>query len=360
MRVFITPFFEGNQFLELLESNLQNRGISVEHSSSARPLAFPLIGAIRSDSDVFHLHWTHPYFLFGKYKWIYRLPFIYCICWFFALVFVSQVVLASRFCDRVVWTIHNRCNHENRYEEMDRWVSRHVFSVADSVQVWDENTEREIATYLDVETSKMVRIPHGSYLPLYPAEDQLSKTSAREALRINSEERVCLYFGIIRPYKQVPRLIDVWDELNPDEAKLVIAGNPKCNNLAAAIEAKAANRDDVITDLRHIPDAEVSRYFAACDHVICPYRDILSSGTVVLAMSMGRAFVAPDMGAISSLDPGGNVVYNSLRNGIVTALSSSRSAAERTGQHNLEYAKTKLVWENIVERLMDVYGALSA
>lgn len=355
MRVLLAPFFEENQYLELLESALEDAGIEVERSTTARPLAMPLLDAVRADADVFHLHWTHPYFLFGSYERFYRIPGIKYVCWVFALFFLVQVYLATLVCDRVVWTVHNKCNHERRYEDLDNWVSRRVFGMADAVQVWDENTKRELADYLNVSTEKIVAIPHGNYLPLYPPEDRPSKEKARSTLGLPQDERVFLYFGMIRPYKQVPELLDVWTDIDPNDAHLVIAGNPKYDYLADAIQDRACERDDVTTDLRYVPDDEVPTYFSACDVAVFPYEHIFSSGSVVLAMSMGQVFVAPEMGAIPSLDSGGNVVYQDLQEGLNQLLAIDERALLTVRQQNLQIAKSELDWGGIVEEFNLVY-----
>jgi len=48
----------------------------------------------------------------------------------------------------------------------------------------------------------------------------------------------------------------------------------------------------------------------ACDVVVFPYQEILTSGAVILAMSFGRACVAPRLGCIQDvLDDKGAFIY---------------------------------------------------
>jgi glycosyltransferase involved in cell wall biosynthesis len=238
---------------------------------------------------------------------------------------------------------------------MDRWVSQRVFRIADVVQVWDESTKRELSKYLGVDRKKMIAVPHGNYLPLYPPEKTPSKFEARRELGLPRDDRILLYFGMIRPYKQVPRLLDIWNEVDPENAHLMIAGNPKYDDLAEAIKTRASRRDDVTTDLRYIPENEVPTYFAACDVAVFPYKDIFSSGSVVLAMSMGRAFVAPATGAIPSLDPGKNIVYDSLHTGIKASLNIGTAELNRAGRINIQIARFNLSWESICTSFASLY-----
>ena len=48
--------------------------------------------------------------------------------------------------------------------------------------------------------------------------------------------------------------------------------------------------------LRYIPDAELQVWLRAADVVVLPFRDILTSGSAILALSFGRAVVAPALG----------------------------------------------------------------
>jgi glycosyltransferase involved in cell wall biosynthesis len=50
--------------------------------------------------------------------------------------------------------------------------------------------------------------------------------------------------------------------------------------------------------LRWVPLAEVQYLFVASDFVVLPYRRILNSGTVFLALSFGRPVLVPDKGAM--------------------------------------------------------------
>jgi glycosyltransferase involved in cell wall biosynthesis len=357
MRVLLAPFFEGNQYLELLVSHLEARDVDVHRSTSARPLALPLVDLLRTRPDVFHLHWLHPYFLFGSYEQFYRIPFVKYLCWVFALLFVAQVRIGSHLCDRLVWTAHNKCNHERRYQSMDRWVSSRVAAEADTVQVWDEHTRDELVRYLDGSPEKVVAIPHGNYLTRYPPETRPTRDEARSQLDLPQNTRVFLYFGRIRPYKQVLELLDTWCEIEPSNAHLLIAGSSSYPKISATLRREAATRSDVTLDLRYVPDTEVPTYFAACDLAVFPYEHIFSSGSVVLAMSMGRPFVAPEKGAIPSLDPGGNVVYpdGELRSGLEEGISLDADVLDAVGDRNATVATEDLDWDDVTDRIVALY-----
>lgn len=354
MRVLHVPAFDGNHYQRKLFESLESIGVDVTCGQFAVPLAPFVHRILMSDIDILHVHWTHPFFLFGSKTSLYKTPFSRTFCRIAAVVFLIQVWLATQLCDRVVWTVHNKCNHERRYESLDKWVSERLVSIVDAVQVWDERTERELATYLDGALPETYRIPHGNYCGVY---ETVPKDEARTKLDIPRDERVFLYFGMIRPYKDVPGLINAFDTV--EEGTLVVAGNPKDESMANRIRELAAERDSVRLELDYIPDEEVPLFFGASDFVVLPYKHVFNSGSVLLAMSLGRPVIAPEIGAIPSLLPEENVVYDDLKAGLRTAANFSTQQARQVGQRNLRKARTDHDWQDVAEKTERMYSGLS-
>ncbi len=356
LKVMLAPSFEGNQYLDILESHLQDRGIVTVRETHSHPL-WPLVFSASSENiDILHLHWTHPYFLLGDHSDNWYGPLAGMFSAVFALFFVTQVYLCSLLCSQVIWTVHNRVNHEKRYELLDRWVSRRLVEIVDAVQVWDEGTKREFEEYLGITINEVAKIPHGNYDPLYSTKQD--SRSIEEKLNIDPDKRTFLYFGRIRPYKQVPKLIQVWKNLDPSDAQLVVAGSSKDDGLTQEIRSIGESRDDIVLDLRYIPDEDVPKYFAASDVAVFPYRDIFNSGSVLLAMTLGRAFVAPRIGAIPSVDTGENLIYDpntGLETALGEALQKPQSELDAIGERNRNAALERYDWDEITPKIIDLY-----
>lgn len=355
MRVLHAPVFEGNHYQRSLFNSLEELGVEVVREGLAVPLSPFVHHLLLDDIDIVHLHWTHPYFLFGSKHILYRIPLSSVFCRIAAVVFVLQVWVTTKLCDRVVWTVHNKCNHERRYESLDKWVTRRLLHMVDAVQVWDEETERELSDYAETDLPETHQIPHGNYCNVY---DEVSRESSRDCLDIDVDERVYLYFGVIRPYKNVPQLIKAFDE--PPNARLIVAGNPKSDALEKQIRLLAAERNNVEIVLGYVPDDLVPVYFGAADCVILPYRHIFNSGSVLLAMSLGRPVVAPDMGSISSVLPEGNIVYDELESGLRDAESKSFDELRDTGRRNKQIADSEYSWASVGSRIKRMYESESA
>lgn len=352
----MAPDYRGNKYQELLREGVSDRGVDVVPGPPAIPFSPILLWVLVRRVDVLHLHWLHPFFLFGGYERLYAIPGSRLVCRLAAVVFVLQVRLATRVCDRIVWTVHNKHNHERWYLSLDRWVTGEVAATADSIQVWDQNTRTELAAYLDVDGESFVEIPHGNYCPVYGG-DGPDRTAARRELAVESFDRVYLYFGRIRPYKRIPELVTQFLAIDAEDACLLVAGKPSRATLADRIRTAAADDPRVRLHLSYVPDEDVPTYFAACDAAIFPYEDIFNSGSVLLSMSLGRPFAAPRAGSIPSVAPDGNVLYDDLGQAIRTLHATPADELERTGTRNRQVATREFDWDDVASRIVELYGS---
>lgn len=141
-------------------------------------------------------------------------------------------------------------------------------------------------------------IPHGHYRDAYP--DDVTKKEAREALSLPKSSPLLLYFGYIRPYKNVPHLIKTFRALKTD-AHLLVAGQPQTSTLKKEVQQAANGASGVHLHLDFIPKADVQLYFRAADGVVLPYTEILNSGSALLALSFDRPVLVPQKGAMGEL-----------------------------------------------------------
>jgi beta-1,4-mannosyltransferase len=203
--------------------------------------------------------------------------------------------------------------------------------------------------------SRATVIPHGNYIHIY--ENVIDKMQARKQLRLNTEDIVYLYFGQIRPYKGTLELIDTFRKLDAPRTELLIAGSPYNNEIVEDILKRCNKNENIKTILKFIPDDEIQIYMNASDIVALPYKDILTSGAVMLAMSFGKPIIAPLIGCIPDvLDNEGGLLYNpSDDNGLLEAMRHALDAdLIKMGKHNLELAK-QLQWDDIAKRTYKIY-----
>jgi glycosyltransferase involved in cell wall biosynthesis len=276
------------------------------------------------------------------------------------LIVIFQIFLLKIFNIKIVWTIHNLKNHEKTNLIFERICSIVVAELADAIITHCKVAKEEaVKEFLIRNKNKVFVIPHGNYIEAY--ENNIEKVTAREHLGLKDSNLVFLFLGSIRPYKGVFEFIDIFNNIHSNKIELVIAGkvyrdSPEMTHM---LKEKIAHDPRIKFFPGFIPNNEVQLYMNACDAVIFPYRDILTSGAVLLAMSFGKACIAPRKGCIGEvLEDAGAFLYEiDDKNGLTKAINSAIEKQDKLffmGQHNLQLAQ-QYNWENIAEMTADVY-----
>jgi beta-1,4-mannosyltransferase len=147
---------------------------------------------------------------------------------------------------------------------------------------------------MGVDARRLLPIVHGSFLDYYPME--ASREEARCRLGLPLDARVLTFVGHCRRYKNVTGLVAAFQQ-HVDGAWLVIAGNCPEPSYRAELEAMIRTKPQrIVTKLRYIGDADLQYFVRAADAVVLPFRDVLTSGSAILALSFGRPVVAPRLG----------------------------------------------------------------
>lgn len=344
MKVLMTPFVD-NPYQHILKDKLEERGIEVIEEEFVPPYLI-LLKVLRDSPDVLHLNWVDRFYLTQD-----------DVLWkniAAAFIFGLEIFIASLF-TRIVWTVHNKHNHENKSPRLDRIMRKYTFWISDSVQVWDENTEEELKSYLNVTSGKITQIPHGNYLPVHGEDTLPSKSESRNSMDIDDSLKLILFFGNIRPYKQVPKLIEKFKEYSDEESILLIAGRAREENLERQIMQKAENSSNILFKEGFIAEDNVPMYFRAADIVALPFDQIFNSGSVLMALSMGRMVMVPNKGVMKSTVPENNIVYEEIDEGVREIFSTTKSTMEDIGESNLNHVKKNNNWDDITAKTIEMY-----
>lgn len=261
---------------------------------------------------------------------------------------------------RIVWTVHNVLPHERETAD-DVMVSRMLARNAARTIVHSERTRKELSA-LGADTERVSVIPHGPYTGTY---QEVSRTEGRRALQLPDTARIAMFFGQIRPYKGVEDLIDAWEQTTLGHAWrtrmpfLLLAG--KCDDLI--LRQRLQRYADTVSgrfDQGYVAEKKVSLYFAAATIVVFPFRSVTTSGSALLALSLGRPIVAPRLGALRDLpdevgffyEPGG------LAAALRRAIGAPDSELELLSTAARNYARS-LSWTQIADSTLELYREVS-
>jgi glycosyltransferase involved in cell wall biosynthesis len=344
--IFIPDNSSGNPYQSSLADSLAKEGVSVRLGTTTRFLRTLGTGMKRGNPDILHLHWAHPYVLANtRVRTMIK-----------AAVFILQLLILRTRGVKIVWTIHNITNHEGRFTSLELFFNRIIARLCSEIIAHSPSAKSEVMNAYRISVDSLVTVvAHGSYIDNYP--NTVTQGQARNQLGLDIGDTVFLCFGRIRSYRGVPELIEAFRKLAAPRAKLLIAGNPYNSEIAEDILKRCAGNDNIKTVLRFVPDDEIQIYMNASDIVVLPYKDILTSGAVVLAMSFAKPVIAPAIGCIPDfLDDRGSLLYGpSDENGLLSAMRlASQADLVNMGKHNFQLAR-QLNWDDIAKRTLEIY-----
>ena len=149
---------------------------------------------------------------------------------------------------------------------------------------------------------QLQRIPTGVIRHgFYQNTDACKVESARARLGLPQRAKVAMFFGAIRTYKNVALLAKAFRLVKDPDAILCIAGNPNSQQLAEEIQGEASQDPRIRLKLGFVSDEEIPLYLNATDLVVLPYREVLHSGSALLALSFNRPVLVPNLGAMAEL-----------------------------------------------------------
>jgi glycosyltransferase involved in cell wall biosynthesis len=236
------------------------------------------------------------YLLDPLYPWTWRVaqrritafsPDVVVIQWwttFWAFAFASLSAFCVRKCIPLIFILHNMLPHEPN--PWDAWLARLALRQADLIIAQNPNEENRL---LDLLPNVRVRTCE---IPLYSAftGEEINQADARRKLGIASEQRVLLFFGIVRPYKGLHVLLDSLAILKKDGLThfLIVAGEFWEDEKRYL---KVIQQHDLESDVRlvnrYIPNEEVDVLFSATDILVAPYLAGTQSAAVALALGRG-------------------------------------------------------------------------
>lgn len=203
-------------------------------------------------------------------------------------------------------------------------------------------------------------IPHGHYLPVYPV--RVGKDESRRLLGLPPDSRVVLFFGTLRPYKGVEELVAVAKKLSSEGLLFLIAGKPISEEYKKRLLHMIGGSSHIRFHFEYIPDEKVPLYYSVADLVVLPYREILNSGTVFLALTFGVPVMVPRLGSLEELNqryPRLVYAYDPplTKEKIVQALQTIKLFGSEHEQEWTSYVRD-LDWGKIAERTLEFYEAL--
>ncbi len=194
---------------------------------------------------------------------------------------------------KIVFLVENYISHENRW--FDKISSKVTLDQADAYIGQSEFIRNSI--------QKIHKKPvYKTTLSVYDCYNlgAFTKETAKALFKIQQPKTV-LFFGLIRRYKGLDKLIEAMQYLE-DDISLLAAG--ECYEDIAYYE-DLIQKFDVGAKVRlvnqFIPNEEIEPYFKSADIVILPYNSASQSGILMMAYGFNKPVMVNNVGGLSEL-----------------------------------------------------------
>lgn len=241
----------------------------------------------RTKANILHLHWINVFYKLDDENSIEH--------------FYYTLEQAKHLGYKIIWTIHNFVSHESKNYNKEIEIRKRVSFASDHIIVHGQYAKDIVNKEYGVPTKKIRIIPHGHYIGYY--KNDINKIEARKKLSIEKNDFVYLFFGNIRAYKGLEDLVESFIKINNKHVNttLLIAGRGLDKEIVEYLNNKIALNNKIIAHIEFINDEDVQVYLNAADIMVLPYKNILTSGVALLALSFNLPVIAPSMGLIPEL-----------------------------------------------------------
>jgi glycosyltransferase involved in cell wall biosynthesis len=266
-----------NPYTSVLYDEVQKAGLSVVEY---RPYRAPF-----GHWDVLHVHWPESVFDHTLAE---------------ALPTTESLLFGARRARsrgaRLLWTVHNLRTHEHLHARLEeRFWRRFIAELDGVVALTGAGLSAACERFPALAGKPAWIVPHPHYRGQYP--DDLDRKAARTRLGLAERTRVMLVFGRMYEYKNVPALLRAVRAAPGEDWAVLVVGDPRNRQVASALREEGGGDPRIHFHLHFVDATDAQLYFRAADLVVQPYREILNSGTALLALSFDRPVLLPRHGA---------------------------------------------------------------
>jgi D-inositol-3-phosphate glycosyltransferase len=189
----------------------------------------------------------------------------------------------------------------------------------------------------------------------------VSMEEARKKLNLNANDKIILFFGLIRHYKGLDILMEAMNhqEIKKQNIKLLIAGEfYEDKQPYLELIQKHQLQDQVILHDKFIANEDVRYYFCASNLVAQTYRNATNSGVTMVGYFYEKPMLVTNFGGLAEIVPNekcGYVVRTSvseISEKIITYFSQNK---EEEFTQNVRIEKKKYEWTEFINVLLNLY-----
>ncbi|MEC4804815.1 MAG: glycosyltransferase [Jaaginema sp. PMC 1079.18] len=285
LAILATPAFRNrssNAYNSILYSTLQNEGLQILEKLSWSNL---------HKANFWHIHWPESFlndrYLVASLYWLTLFLWRYFLCKIFGL--------------KIIWTVHNIRPHESRYPYLERWFYRWFPQKCQGLIFLSQYSQKEF--FAQTPTARSVPFlltRHGHYQSILNAN--ITQKQAREKLNLQSDRQIWLFFGMLRSYKNLPNLIRTFKVFHQPNCHLYLWGSPGTDKrIIHQLQQEIGQNTNIHLTCKRLSESELEYAVKAADRIIIPYKKVTNSGSIIYALSCGKAVLSTRVGSLPEI-----------------------------------------------------------
>ncbi|MFO0557464.1 MAG: glycosyltransferase [Polyangiales bacterium] len=329
--------YEANPYLHRLRDALGRHGV---HTRTERYLAS--LSLRTRGATWLHLHWP---------EWMLR-DQSRARAWARALWFFAIVDSLRARGVRLAWTAHNLVGHDEPHADLAITFRRMFLRRCALVHGHFPSAEASVRELGFEGRFVMAGHPHAldDYRPT------MERERARESLGFSQGDRVLLCFGAIERYKGFDRVCEAFVKLDDPSLRLLIAGRASEPSALEAVERARQGDRRVVIRREFLSREDSANVALAADAMVLGYRAFFTSGTAMLALSMGTPVIGPARNHLAMLESEPFFSPMSEPAELSSALASPTLFREETRSLARAWA-LRFTYDSLAERLSEAFSA---
>ena len=206
--------------------------------------------------------------------------------------------------------MHNLYPHESSNRDLDHLARIAITHLADALIVHCKRARQLVRTHFH-RTEGVFVIPHGNFIEPYPNE--IGREEARRRLGLTGDNFVFFNFGNVRRYKGIERLVEVFRSLPGAHLRLLLGAKhyTEYGERVVLPRYRAPTGRVVVRSSRFFANDALQGLFNAADVGVFPFSEVLTSGSVITALSFGLPVIVPAVGCLPEAAlPDAGIVYD--------------------------------------------------
>ncbi len=198
------------------------------------------------------------------------------------------------------------------------------------------------------------------YHPVYDHfGEKVEKAFAKKHLSLPEDQKVILFFGIIRKYKGLKLLLKALAKVkNKENLKLIVAGEFYEDRVKyTKLIDKLGLSNNVIVNAGFVDKHKVKYYFCAADMVAQPYLSATQSGVTQIAYHFETPMLVTNVGGLPEMVPNGKVGYVTERDAqeIADAIDTYFESDDQSNfRKNIIEEKKRFSWEFFAKEIAEL------